>query len=128
MGHTGAVLCVDADRDTNHVLTGSADNSCHPWDCETGKQLALLRPTQLPEPVTLTLGTTPSCSPQTSRRDNQCCGSFLDLRVPSQINSNKPYMKIPCNDSLVVSGDFWGSASSQAMKSSTGIVPSLERG
>ena len=52
----------------------------------------------------------------------QCCGSFLDLRVPSQINSNEPYMKIPCNDSLVASGDPWGSASSQAVKSSTGIV------
>lgn len=23
--------------DTKHVLTGSADNSCRLWDCETGK-------------------------------------------------------------------------------------------
>uniref|UniRef100_M0RCH0 Eukaryotic translation initiation factor 3 subunit I n=1 Tax=Rattus norvegicus TaxID=10116 RepID=M0RCH0_RAT len=37
MGHTGAVWCVDADWDTKHVLTGSADNSCRLWDCETGK-------------------------------------------------------------------------------------------
>ncbi|MBW00948.1 Eukaryotic translation initiation factor 3 subunit I, partial [Eschrichtius robustus] len=36
MGHTGAVWCVDADWDTKHVLTGSADNSCRLWDCETG--------------------------------------------------------------------------------------------
>uniref|UniRef100_A0A8W4FBA1 Eukaryotic translation initiation factor 3 subunit I n=1 Tax=Sus scrofa TaxID=9823 RepID=A0A8W4FBA1_PIG len=43
MGHTGAVWCVDADWDTKHVLTGSADNSCRLWDCETGKQLALLK-------------------------------------------------------------------------------------
>nr|ACH44282.1 putative eukaryotic translation initiation factor 3 subunit 2 beta 36 kDa variant 1 [Taeniopygia guttata] len=35
-GHTGAVWCVDADWDTRHVLTGSADNSCRLWDCETG--------------------------------------------------------------------------------------------
>uniref|UniRef100_A0ABI8ALX8 Eukaryotic translation initiation factor 3 subunit I n=2 Tax=Laurasiatheria TaxID=314145 RepID=A0ABI8ALX8_FELCA len=35
MGHTGAVWCVDADWDTKHVLTGSADNSCRLWDCET---------------------------------------------------------------------------------------------
>ncbi|NWT53545.1 EIF3I factor, partial [Erythrocercus mccallii] len=34
-GHTGAVWCVDADWDTRHVLTGSADNSCRLWDCET---------------------------------------------------------------------------------------------
>uniref|UniRef100_A0AAZ1XHJ3 Eukaryotic translation initiation factor 3 subunit I n=1 Tax=Oreochromis aureus TaxID=47969 RepID=A0AAZ1XHJ3_OREAU len=41
-GHTGAVWCVDCDWDTKNVLTGSADNSCRLWDCETGKQLALL--------------------------------------------------------------------------------------
>lgn len=76
-GHTGAVWYVDADRDTNHVLTGSTDNSCHLRDCETGKQLVLLRPTQLPEPVTLTLGTTPPCSPQTSRRDTSVVGASL---------------------------------------------------
>uniref|UniRef100_A0AAQ4NVJ4 Serine-threonine kinase receptor-associated protein n=1 Tax=Gasterosteus aculeatus aculeatus TaxID=481459 RepID=A0AAQ4NVJ4_GASAC len=41
-GHTGAVWCVDCDWDTKNVLTGSADNSCRLWDCQTGKQLALL--------------------------------------------------------------------------------------
>ena len=39
MGHTGAVWCMDA----VYVLTGAADNSCRLWDCETGKQLALLK-------------------------------------------------------------------------------------
>uniref|UniRef100_A0A9J8BE26 Eukaryotic translation initiation factor 3 subunit I n=1 Tax=Cyprinus carpio carpio TaxID=630221 RepID=A0A9J8BE26_CYPCA len=34
-GHTGAVWCVDVDWDTKNVLTGSADNSCRLWDCET---------------------------------------------------------------------------------------------
>uniref|UniRef100_A0AAZ1WZ56 Eukaryotic translation initiation factor 3 subunit I n=1 Tax=Oreochromis aureus TaxID=47969 RepID=A0AAZ1WZ56_OREAU len=34
-GHTGAVWCVDCDWDTKNVLTGSADNSCRLWDCET---------------------------------------------------------------------------------------------
>ncbi|EDL24443.1 mCG4532, partial [Mus musculus] len=43
MGHTGPVWCVDADWDTKHVLTGSADNNCCLWDCETGKQLSLLK-------------------------------------------------------------------------------------
>ncbi|XP_070294930.1 eukaryotic translation initiation factor 3 subunit I [Salvelinus sp. IW2-2015] len=41
-GHTGALWCVDCDWDTKNVLTGSADNSCRLWDCETGKQLAML--------------------------------------------------------------------------------------
>uniref|UniRef100_A0AAZ3PKB9 Eukaryotic translation initiation factor 3 subunit I n=1 Tax=Oncorhynchus tshawytscha TaxID=74940 RepID=A0AAZ3PKB9_ONCTS len=34
-GHTGALWCVDCDWDTKNVLTGSADNSCRLWDCET---------------------------------------------------------------------------------------------
>ncbi|CAH2222350.1 eukaryotic translation initiation factor 3 subunit I [Pelobates cultripes] len=41
-GHTGAVWCMDVDWDMRHVLFGSADNSCRLFDCETGKQLALL--------------------------------------------------------------------------------------
>uniref|UniRef100_A0AAA9TYL2 Eukaryotic translation initiation factor 3 subunit I n=2 Tax=Bovidae TaxID=9895 RepID=A0AAA9TYL2_BOVIN len=43
MGHTGAVWCVDADWDTKHVLTGSADNSCRLWDCETDSNEPYMR-------------------------------------------------------------------------------------
>ena len=38
----------------------------------------------------------------------QCFVSFLDLRDPSQIESNEPYVKIPCNDSEITSV-IWGS-------------------
>uniref|UniRef100_A0A2K5QX79 Serine-threonine kinase receptor-associated protein n=1 Tax=Cebus imitator TaxID=2715852 RepID=A0A2K5QX79_CEBIM len=65
-----AVWYVHADWNTKHVLTGSADNSCHLWDCETGKY-------------------------------------FFDLRDPSQIDNNEPYVKIPCNDSKITSA-IWG--------------------
>ncbi|KAH0521410.1 Eukaryotic translation initiation factor 3 subunit I [Microtus ochrogaster] len=34
---------MDADWDTKHFLTGSTDNSCCLWDCETGKQLNPLK-------------------------------------------------------------------------------------
>uniref|UniRef100_A0A3Q3XLM5 Serine-threonine kinase receptor-associated protein n=1 Tax=Mola mola TaxID=94237 RepID=A0A3Q3XLM5_MOLML len=43
-GHTGAVWCVDCDWDTKNVLTGSADNSCRLWDCETGRYHHSLSP------------------------------------------------------------------------------------
>lgn len=40
-------LCWDSltalSGDTRHVLTGSADNSCRLWDCETGRT-SLRRP------------------------------------------------------------------------------------
>lgn len=37
----------------------------------------------------------------------QCFVSFFDLRDPSQIDSNEPYMRIPCNDSKITSA-VWG--------------------
>ncbi|KAK2099485.1 Eukaryotic translation initiation factor 3 subunit I [Saguinus oedipus] len=70
MGHMEAVCCVDADWNTKHVLTCSADNSY--------KQMGY-----------------------------QCFVSFFDLRDPSQIDNNEPYVKIPCNDSKITSA-IWG--------------------
>uniref|UniRef100_A0A2K5DMW1 Serine-threonine kinase receptor-associated protein n=1 Tax=Aotus nancymaae TaxID=37293 RepID=A0A2K5DMW1_AOTNA len=37
----------------------------------------------------------------------QCFVSFFDLRDPSQMDNNEPYVKIPCNDSKITSA-FWG--------------------
>ncbi|CAI8038839.1 Eukaryotic translation initiation factor 3 subunit I [Geodia barretti] len=39
-GHNGAIWCIDVNRDTSRVLTGSADNSTRLWDCETGTTLS----------------------------------------------------------------------------------------
>lgn len=66
IGHTGAMWCVDADWDTKHVLTGSADNSCHLWDnkdMKQGSSWSYSRPIQLSRSVALTLEATSSCSP-----------------------------------------------------------------
>jgi len=41
-GHNGAVWCIDSDWNTTKVLTGSADNTCKLWDCETGTCLSTL--------------------------------------------------------------------------------------
>lgn len=41
-GHNGAVWCIDVDWNTTKVLTGSADNTCKLWDCETGSCLTTL--------------------------------------------------------------------------------------
>ncbi|KAG1666670.1 Eukaryotic translation initiation factor 3 subunit I [Nymphon striatum] len=39
-GHSGAVWCMDVNWDSTKFASGSADNTCRIWDCETGSQLA----------------------------------------------------------------------------------------
>ncbi|KAM6216981.1 eukaryotic translation initiation factor 3 subunit I [Rhynchocyon petersi] len=107
MGHTGAVWCVDADWDTKHVLTGSADNSCRLWDCETGKQLALLKTNSAVRTCGFDFGGNIIMFSTDKQMGYQCFVSFFDLRDPSQIDSNEPYMKIPCSDSKITSA-VWG--------------------
>jgi len=38
-GHTGAVWCVDVDRHSERVVTGSGDNTCKLWSASVGKCL-----------------------------------------------------------------------------------------
>jgi len=38
-GHSGAVWCCDVNRDSTHLMTGSADQSSKLWDVETGKEI-----------------------------------------------------------------------------------------
>ncbi|TFK13461.1 carbonic anhydrase 4 [Platysternon megacephalum] len=106
-GHTGAVWCVDADWDTRHVLTGSADNSCRLWDCETGKQLALVKTNSAVRTCGFDFGGNIIMFSTDKQMGYQCFVSFFDLRDPSQIESDEPYMKIPCNESKITSA-VWG--------------------
>ncbi|ELW48627.1 Eukaryotic translation initiation factor 3 subunit I [Tupaia chinensis] len=93
--------------DTKHVLTGSADNSCRLWDCETGKQLALLKTNSAVRTCGFDFGGNIIMFSTDKQMGYQCFVSFFDLRDPSQIDSNEPYMKIPCNDSKITSA-VWG--------------------
>uniref|UniRef100_A0A2K5I4K3 Eukaryotic translation initiation factor 3 subunit I n=1 Tax=Colobus angolensis palliatus TaxID=336983 RepID=A0A2K5I4K3_COLAP len=97
MGHTGAVWCVDADWDTN----------CRLWDCETGKQLALLKTNSAVRTCGFDFGGNIIMFSTDKQMGYQCFVSFFDLRDPSQIDNNEPYMKIPCNDSKITSA-VWG--------------------
>ncbi|XP_075764807.1 eukaryotic translation initiation factor 3 subunit I [Pelodiscus sinensis] len=106
-GHTGAVWCVDADWDTRHVLTGSADNSCRLWDCETGKQLALVKTNSAVRTCGFDFGGNIIMFSTDKQMGYQCLVSFFDLRDPTQIESSEPYMKIPCNESKITSA-VWG--------------------
>uniref|UniRef100_A0A8C6QI28 Serine-threonine kinase receptor-associated protein n=1 Tax=Nannospalax galili TaxID=1026970 RepID=A0A8C6QI28_NANGA len=104
MGHTGAVWCVDADWDTKYVLTGSADNSCRLWDCETGKQVALLKTNSAVQTCGFDFG-------------GHIIMFSTDKQVGyHQIDSNEPYMKIPCSDSKITSAVWGPLALLQAMR------------
>uniref|UniRef100_A0A8C3R015 Eukaryotic translation initiation factor 3 subunit I n=1 Tax=Cyanoderma ruficeps TaxID=181631 RepID=A0A8C3R015_9PASS len=89
-GHTGAVWCVDADWDTRHVLTGSADNSCRLWDCETGKQLALVKTSSAVRTCGFDFGGNIIMFSTDKQMGYQCFVSFFDLRDPSQIDFSLP--------------------------------------
>ncbi|NXO08947.1 EIF3I factor, partial [Oriolus oriolus] len=108
-GHTGAVWCVDADWDTRHVLTGSADNSCRLWDCETGEAIP-----QIPKfPVSGTtilpyfFNKSSQAFPRDARILHPPPPPWLIPSPPLPTENNEPYMKIPCSDSKITSA-VWG--------------------
>ncbi|KAJ8268228.1 hypothetical protein COCON_G00134000 [Conger conger] len=106
-GHTGAVWCVDVDWDTKNVLTGSADNSCRLWDCETGKQLALLETSSAVRTCGFDFSGNIIMFSTDKQMGYQCFMNFFDLRDPQQIEDNQPYSSVPCNESKITSA-VWG--------------------
>nr|XP_015203936.1 PREDICTED: eukaryotic translation initiation factor 3 subunit I [Lepisosteus oculatus] len=106
-GHTGAVWCVDVDWDTKNVLTGSADNSCRLWDCETGKQLAFLKTSSAVRTCGFDFSGNIIMFSTDKQMGYQCYLNFFDLRDPSQIEDNTPYVSVPCSESKVTSA-VWG--------------------
>ncbi|XP_043938455.1 eukaryotic translation initiation factor 3 subunit I [Protopterus annectens] len=106
-GHTGAVWCVDVDWDTRNVLTGSADNTCRLWDCETGKQLAVVETSSAVRTCGFDFSGNIIMFSTDKQMGYHCYVSFFDLRDPTQISDNDPYMKISCPESKVTSA-VWG--------------------
>ncbi|XP_051892648.1 eukaryotic translation initiation factor 3 subunit I [Pristis pectinata] len=106
-GHTGAVWCVDVDWDTKQVLTGSADNSCRLWDCETGKQLALFKTSSAVRTGGFDFSGNIIMFTTDKQMGYNCYVSFFDIRDPAQISNNEPYMKVSANESKITSA-VWG--------------------
>uniref|UniRef100_A0A8C1EIM4 Eukaryotic translation initiation factor 3 subunit I n=1 Tax=Cyprinus carpio carpio TaxID=630221 RepID=A0A8C1EIM4_CYPCA len=106
-GHTGAVWCVDVDWDTKNVLTGSADNSCRLWDCETGKQLALVETNSAVRTCGFDFSGNIIMFSTDKQMGYQCILNYFDLRDPQQIEDNQPYLSLPCNESKITSA-VWG--------------------
>lgn len=94
VGHNGAVWTLDVNWDTSNLLTGSADNTCRIWDCETGTQLHELS----------TRSAVRSCGYSYSGNlisftTDQAMGYpsemfIYDIRDPSQIANNDPMLTV----------------------------------
>uniref|UniRef100_A0A3B3SKA7 Serine-threonine kinase receptor-associated protein n=1 Tax=Paramormyrops kingsleyae TaxID=1676925 RepID=A0A3B3SKA7_9TELE len=106
-GHTGAVWCVDVDWDTKHVLTGSADNTCRLWDCQTGRQLALLKTSSAVRTCGFDFSGNIIMFSTDKQMGYQCYLNYFDLRDPQQIEENQPYVSVPCSESKITSA-VWG--------------------
>ncbi|XP_059805131.1 eukaryotic translation initiation factor 3 subunit I [Hypanus sabinus] len=106
-GHTGAVWCVDVDWDTKQVLTGSADNSCRLWDCETGKQLALFKTSSAVRTGGFDFSGNIIMFSTDKQMGYNCYVSFFDIRDSAQMSNNEPYMKVSANESKITSA-VWG--------------------
>ncbi|CAO2589199.1 Eukaryotic translation initiation factor 3 subunit I, partial [Lemmus lemmus] len=107
MGHTGAVWCVDADCILLAVSQPALRCSLWTWGFDKGKQLALLKTNSAVRTCGFDFGGNIIMFSTDKQMGYQCFVSFFDLRDPSQIDSNEPYMKIPCNDSKITSA-VWG--------------------
>ncbi|GAB5574812.1 eukaryotic translation initiation factor 3 subunit I [Prionailurus iriomotensis] len=113
MGHTGAVWCVDADC---ILVFAGTPNMSSPAQLTIAvvsgtvkqrKQLALLKTNSAVRTCGFDFGGNIIMFSTDKQMGYQCFVSFFDLRDPSQIDNNEPYMKIPCNDSKITSA-VWG--------------------
>ncbi|NXT15016.1 EIF3I factor, partial [Prunella fulvescens] len=72
-----------------------------------GKQLALVKTSSAVRTCGFDFGGNIIMFSTDKQMGYQCFVSFFDLRDPSQIENNEPYMKIPCSDSKITSA-VWG--------------------
>eukprot|EP00057_Strongylocentrotus_purpuratus_P027080 XP_011681554.1 PREDICTED: eukaryotic translation initiation factor 3 subunit I [Strongylocentrotus purpuratus] len=103
-GHSGAVWCIDVDWESQKAITGSADNTMRMWDIKTGKCTTQLEY----KSAVRTCGYSYSSNifftstDRTMGQTSDLC--VYDLRDPSQIESNNPFMRLPMDTAKISSG------------------------
>lgn len=106
-GHTGAVWCIDVNWDSTKVLTGSADNSCKLWDCQTGKEVINLTTRSAVRTCGFSYSGQMIFHTNDKAMGQICELSVFDTRDDYQMSNNSPYMVCPINKSKVTSA-IWG--------------------
>lgn len=106
-GHNGAVWCIDVNWDTSKVLTGSADNTCKLWDCETGKNINTLEVKTGVRTCGFSYSGNLLMYSTDKTMGHQCEIHIFDVSDPSQMRTGEPIMVIPVGGSKVTSA-IWG--------------------
>lgn len=109
-GHNGAVWCIDVDWNTTKVLTGSADNTCKIWDCETGACLSTLDTNTAVRSCGFSYSANYVMLTTDKTMGFPCEILIYDIRDSSQMLSGDPLQKItiPTSESKITSAVWCG--------------------
>jgi len=106
-GHTGAVWCLDVNWDTTRFMSGSADNTCRIWDCETGKNLGILNTKTAVRACGFSYSGKMLMYTTDQTMGHPCEIHLFDTEDAYQADSGRPFMAIPVSNSKVTCA-VWG--------------------
>jgi translation initiation factor 3 subunit I len=106
-GHTGAVWCLDVNWDTTKFLTGSADNTCRIWDCQTGKEISEFKTKSAVRTCGFSYSGHMLMYTTDKAMGHPCELLVYDTRDDYQMKNNEPFMALPQPKSKISSA-VWG--------------------
>jgi len=106
-GHGGAVWCIDVDWETTKVITGSADNSCRVWDCETGVQTYMFDTKSAVRTNGFSFSGNLAMYSTDKAMGHACEMLVYDLRDSNQVKNQEPMLTFPVPKSKITSA-VWG--------------------
>ncbi|ESP01499.1 hypothetical protein LOTGIDRAFT_200332 [Lottia gigantea] len=106
-GHNGAVWSLDVNWDTTKVLTGSADNTCKLWDCETGKNIYSIETRTGVRTCSFSFSGRILAVSTDKTMGLPCELQFYDALDPQQLRQSKPFLSIPVEGSKITTA-LWG--------------------
>ncbi|VDP29493.1 unnamed protein product [Soboliphyme baturini] len=106
-GHNGVVWCLDVSFDTSCLLTGSGDNSCCLWDCETGTLVNRLGSPTAVRAVGFSYSSNTFFYSTDQRMTQNCSLDVFDTRDKNAMAKGEACIKIPILKSRITSA-LWG--------------------
>ncbi|XP_074641996.1 eukaryotic translation initiation factor 3 subunit I-like [Tubulanus polymorphus] len=108
-GHGGAVWCLDVNWDTTRFMSGSADNTCRIWDCETGKNLGVLNTKTAVRSCGFSYSGKMLMYTTDKTMGHPCEIHLFDTEDAYQVDAGRPFMAIPMsNTNTKVTCAVWG--------------------
>lgn len=105
-GHNGSVWSIDVSRDSNRLITGSADNSAKAWDAQNGKELQSWIHNAPVRSVSFALGDREFLSVNDQVIGQKSCVRLWDVNSSSK--NAKPFHEFtPKNEAKIIQA-HWG--------------------